>query len=423
MLPEAAGKALSVALWAAFLIQALVYVHVLSSGHFLLPGTIFAAVFLVLLWKNRPALEECARQFDGPGKGKDFVLNAFELISRNAPDSPFAEYAVVRGIEALVASDRHPSHIAVPWRKALFPFMLFLGLLLLPPAKFSSGSEAKKTGKRKNAVENIAPPLLSGMSPSLPEVRIRPSESGKAGGRSGFFSKNGFTNDPGPRGGEVSGGNLRSSASGGTGSGESGPGSKKGQEEEKSDPETDGAPGKNTNGKSFGRGTSGSGEVSEEDENALKSTLGAGASGAARGRNARERRKKSVNRRKEPSRGGFQMLPADKAPPASRKLADKEEHGDEPGTGRGGETGAKKSRGAAAALPVIPQPDSVAGRIGSGEDVTSVENGTNSRRPGKTEVLSFPDADEEPGPSRSAPARIRLSVRRIFDDNVLQRAR
>lgn len=423
LLPDAAGKALCCALWASLLFELSVQLGVCSRGYFLLPGTFFVMFLPYFLWKDRPKLMECAREADDPERGGNCALNAFELISRGAPASPFAEYAVVRGLEALAASERLPHHAAFPWRKIAVPLVLLLGLLALPDLGSTASAAPEKSGKRKSATKNVASLLSRGISYLRPEVQSPSSAGGKAGGGRDFFSGKGLEDNPGRGGGESSSGNAWDAVSGGAGASESAPGNHERRDNEECSRDGDAHSAKKSGGKSPGGGASGSGEGSGEDENTLKDTRGIGASGAARGRSDRERRKRSVTRRRELSRGGFQMLPADKAPPASRKLADKEEHGDEPGTGRGGETGAKKSRGAAAVLPVMPRPDSVSGRIGSGEDVTSVENGTNSRRPGKTEALSVPGAGEEPGPSRSAPARIRLSVRRIFDDNVLQRAR
>lgn len=103
--------------------------------------------------------------------------------------------------------------------------------------------------------------------------------------------------------------------------------------------------------------------------------VAAGSTGDGRSRNERKRQKKSVRKKIQESRGGVQPLLPDCNPPAGRELSEKEGHGDQPGDGRGGDTGAKKSRGAAAFLPVTPQPDTVAGRLGVGEDLTSAESG------------------------------------------------
>ena len=113
LLPDAAGRALYCALWASLLFEVSVRLGVCSQSYFLLPGTFFVVFLPYFLWKDRPKLVECAREADEPERGGNCALNAFELISRGAPASPFAEYAVVRGLEALAAS--HGGKLPFHW--------------------------------------------------------------------------------------------------------------------------------------------------------------------------------------------------------------------------------------------------------------------------------------------------------------------
>lgn len=77
---------------------------------------------------------------------------------------------------------------------------------------------------------------------------------------------------------------------------------------------------------------------------------------------------KNSRRDAEERQTGFKLPGFDRNPPAGRDAAERDEHGDRPGEGRGGETGTKKARGTGTALPVIPLPDSVSGRPGNGHD-------------------------------------------------------
>ena len=139
-----------------------------------------------------------------------------------------------------------------------------------------------------------------------------------------------------------------------------------------------------------------------------------------RSRNERKRQKKSVRKKIQESRGGVQPLLPDCNPPAGRELSEKEGHGDQPGDGRGGDTGAKKSRGAASALPAVPLPDVVSGRLGAGADLTSSvssSSGAAERRP----VSSPVSAVREPrGFRRVMPARLRLEQRRLTESESVE---
>ena len=92
--------------------------------------------------------------------------------------------------------------------------------------------------------------------------------------------------------------------------------------------------------------------------------------GARALKTSKRSRSSAKNSRRPPEERqlGFKLPGFDRNPPAGRDAAERDEHGDRPGEGRGGETGAKKARGTGTALPVIPLPDSVSGRPGNGHD-------------------------------------------------------
>ncbi|MBQ9502908.1 MAG: hypothetical protein IJU70_12175 [Lentisphaeria bacterium] len=373
-------------------------------------GTVFIAAWACLAWKRFPGLRETARAADGDGKTQ--VLNAWELIGHAVPDSDFSEHAVRQGIAALDRSDCAVVRPQILWKRLGLAALFMAASVSLPsPRRSVSGAPLpplhprteKTAGDRRGATS----------AASLRHVAARRGEGGADGnnaadGRSG--SGRGNRGEGGGHGHAA----ARAAASGSEGSGESAGGgmTKRHEEESPADP-PDAFPRK-TGGKSPGGGATGTGGGGGEDENREFFRMTAGASGSGGKRSGGERRRKNVSRRREPARGGFQILLPDTAPQAGRKPADREEKGDQPGTGRGGESGVKKSRGAAAALPVIPQPDSVAGRLGAGEDVTSVEHASRGGTSPAHARGPAPGAEELPGNGQTAPAPLRRRVRNIL---------
>ena len=160
-----------------------------------------------------------------------------------------------------------------------------------------------------------------------------------------------------------------------------------------------------------GGGLNGSSGMSGEEESAAYAGMTAGHGGASRFQTSENRRRKEVNQKKTEHRGGFQPLLPDRAPQAGRKAAEGDEHGDSPGTGRGGDTGAKKSRGAAAALPVLPRPDTVTGRLGAGEDITSIDQSLSGCNTRKSRFGNSSGSAETAAPHYAVSALLRRKMR------------
>lgn len=164
-------------------------------------------------------------------------------------------------------------------------------------------------------------------------------------------------------------------------------------------------------------GISGDGVLGAE-ENAGINTGAAGiSSGDSRMASRTNRRRRPRRRDVTVSRGGLQPLGADSAPPAGRDLSDpREGESGKPDNGRGGESDVKKSRGAAFSLPVMPMPDTVAGRLGPGEDMTATESAPPGRGARKTSAFKVGNVVTEPylpvpTPPRSIRERISGSHR------------
>ena len=400
-LPAALTDALTPAAWVLLPAVLLVRFFGLSMEILLVLPCIFCAGFAVSFFRAMPSWAECAAETDRMTNTQSLAATALELTVRSV-EGEFAAYAVRLGLEQLESPRIRFPFRCLRWKRLFIPLLFSLFLTSLPyPAEQTS---VLQNGKRRTAEQQA----------SASAAADAKYETGD-GGLSGFSSVAVLPGMGIPAGGEGSGnrrtglatniaqrpGNASADAAGQSGG--------RGEPEEavsQSLPEkTSGSSG----GESSGNGGSEGGEGGEN------SGMTAGLSSGARSRSEQRRKRREVRRGKEFSRGGVQPLLSDGAKPAGRELSDKEGHGDDPGDGRGGDTGAKKSRGAASALPAVPLPDVVSGRLGAGADLTSSvssSSGAAERRP----VSSPVSAVREPrGFRRVMPARLRLEQRRLTE--------
>lgn len=405
-LPAALTDALTPAAWVLLPAVLLVRFFGLSMEILLVLPCIFCAGFAVSFFRAMPSWAECAAEADRMTNTQSLAATALELTVRSA-EGEFAAYAVRLGLEQLESPRIRFPFRCLRWKRLFIPLLFSLFLTSLPyPAELTS---VQQNGKQRTAEQQA----------SASAAADAKYETGD-GGLSGFSSVAVLPGTGIPAGGEGSGnrrtglaaniaqrpGNASADAAGQSGG--------RGEPEEavsQSLPEkTSGSSG----GESSGNGGSEGGEGGEN------SGMTAGLSSGARSRSEQRRKRREVRRGKEFSRGGVQPLLSDGAKPAGRELSDKEGHGDDPGDGRGGDTGAKKSRGAASALPAVPLPDVVSGRLGAGADLTSSvssSSGAAERRP----VSSPVSAVREPrGFRRVMPARLRLEQRRLTESESVE---
>lgn len=406
-LPAALTDALTPAAWVLLPAVLLVRFFGLSMEILLVLPCIFCAGFAVFFFRAMPSWAECAAEADRMTNTQSLAATALELTVRSV-EGEFAAYAVRLGLEQLESPRIRFPFRCLRWKRLFIPLLFSLFLTSLPyPAEQTS---VLQNGKRRTAEQQASASAAANAK----------CETGD-GGHSEFSS--GAAALPGtgiPVGGEGSGnrrtglaaniaqrpGNASADAAGQSGG--------RGEPEEavsQSLPEkTSGSSG----GESSGNGGSEGGEGGEN------SGMTAGLSAGDRSRSEQRRKRREVRRGKEFSRGGVQPLLSDGTKPAGRELSDKEGHGDDPGDGRGGDTGAKKSRGAASALPAVPLPDVVSGRLGAGADLTSAvssSSGAAERRPGSSPV---PAVREPRGFRRVMPARLRLEQRRLTESESVE---
>lgn len=405
-LPAALTDALTPAAWVLLPAVLLVRFFGLSMEILLVLPCIFCAGFAVSFFRAMPSWAECAAEADRMTNTQSLAATALELTVRSV-EGEFAAYAVRLGLEQLESPRIRFPFRCLRWKRLFIPllFSLFLTSLPYPAEQTSVLQNGKRRTAEQQALASAAADAkyetgdggLSGFS----SVAVLPGTGIPVGGEGSGNRRTGLAANTAPRPG-----NASADAAGQSGG--------RGEPEEavsQSLPEkTSGSSG----GESSGNGGSEGGEGGEN------SGMTAGLSAGDRSRSEQRRKRREVRRGKEFSRGGVQPLLSDGTKPAGRELSDKEGHGDDPGDGRGGDTGAKKSRGAASALPAVPLPDVVSGRLGAGADLTSSvssSSGAAERRP----VSSPVSAVREPrGFRRVMPARLRLEQRRLTESESVE---
>ena len=405
-LPAVLADALTPAAWVLLPAVLLVRFFGLSMEILLVLPCIFCAGFAVSFFRAMPSWAECAAEADRMTNTQSLAATALELTERSA-EGEFAAYAVRLGLEQLESPHIRFTLRRLRWKRLFISLLFSLFLTSLPyPAEQTSVLQngKQRTAERKasaSAAANAKCETGDGGLSGFSSVAVLPGTGIPAGGEGSGNRRTGLAANIAQRPG-----NASADAAGQSGG--------RGEPEEavsQSLPEkTSGSSG----GESSGNGGSEGGEGGEN------SGMTAGLSSGARSRSEQRRKRREVRRGKEFSRGGVQPLLSDGAKPAGRELSDKEGHGDDPGDGRGGDTGAKKSRGAASALPAVPLPDVVSGRLGAGADLTSSvssSSGAAERRP----VSSPVSAVREPrGFRRVMPARLRLEQRRLTESESVE---
>lgn len=405
-LPAALTDALTPAAWVLLPAVLLVRFFGLSMEILLVLPCIFCAGFAVSFFRAMPSWAECAAEADRMTNTQSLAATALELTVRSV-EGEFAAYAVRLGLEQLESPRIRFPFRCLRWKRLFIPLLFSLFLTSLPyPAEQTS---VLQNGKRRTAEQQA----------SASAAADAKYETGD-GGLSGFSSVAVLPGTGIPVGGEGSG-NRRTGLAANTaprpGNASADAAGQSGGRSEPEDAVAQSLPEK-TSGSSGGESSGNGG--SEGGEGGENSGMTAGLSAGDRSRSEQRRKRREVRRGKEFSRGGVQPLLSDGTKPAGRELSDKEGHGDDPGDGRGGDTGAKKSRGAASALPAVPLPDVVSGRLGAGADLTSSvssSSGAAERRP----VSSPVSAVREPrGFRRVMPARLRLEQRRLTESESVE---
>lgn len=405
-LPAALTDALTPAAWVLLPAVLLVRFFGLSMEILLVLPCIFCAGFAVFFFRAMPSWAECAAEADRMTNTQSLAATALELTERSV-EGEFAAYAVRLGLEQLESPRIRFTLRRLRWKRLFIPLLFSLFLTSLPyPAEQTS---VLQNGKRRTAEQQA----------SASAAADAKYETGD-GGLSGFSSVAVLPGTGIPVGGEGSGNRrtgLAANIAQRPGNASADAAGQSGGRSEPEDAVAQSLPEK-TSGSSGGDSSGNGG--SEGGEGGENSGMTAGLSSGDRSRSEQRRKRREVRRGKELSRGGIQPLLSDGAKPAGRELSDKEGHGDDPGDGRGGDTGAKKSRGAASALPAVPLPDVVSGRLGAGADLTSSvssSSGAAERRP----VSSPVSAVREPrGFRRVMPARLRLEQRRLTESESVE---
>lgn len=405
-LPAVLADALTPAAWVLLPAVLLVRFFGLSMEILLVLPCIFCAGFAVFFFRAMPSWAECAAEADRMTNTQSLAATALELTVRSV-EGEFAAYAVRLGLEQLESLRIRFPFRCLRWKRLFIPLLFSLFLTSLPyPAEQTS---VLQNGKRRTAEQQA----------SASAAADAKYETGD-GGLSGFSSVAVLPGTGIPAGGEGSGNRrtgLAANIAQRPGNASADAAGQSGGRSEPEDAVAQSLPEK-TSGSSGGESSGNGG--SEGGEGGENSGMTAGLSAGDRSRSEQRRKRREVRRGKEFSRGGVQPLLSDGTKPAGRELSDKEGHGDDPGDGRGGDTGAKKSRGAASALPAVPLPDVVSGRLGAGADLTSSvssSSGAAERRP----VSSPVSAVREPrGFRRVMPARLRLEQRRLTESESVE---
>lgn len=322
---------------------------------------LMAAIWLTAWGVDAPLrLDVCARIADRSNAGRSTVVNALELTRRGA-NTPFACHAIRLGTDEMPRSAVRISHKPMRWKLGMLLILPVLPLFLHnrtfhPPVEERSGSRAAASSPSFMDKADAPRPRHDTAAMKSSDRRSGNPAADMGHGKSGYGRNHDGTTSAavaGAGGGTPAVGSGDSATSRNS-SGEYAAGERKLRTEN---------PAGVSGGDVSGGGEAESGDDSDRNPGGNAAST---ASAAASGR--REHRRKKTKRPRETHGDASRVIFADNTPPAGRKQSEKEEHGDRPGEGRGGETGAKKARGAASALPVVPLPDSVAGRLGDGTD-------------------------------------------------------
>ena len=316
-----------------------------------------SVVFAVLWLRKMPwRLDDCARIADLGHDGRSPVVNAWEVCRKDSAGA-FGGYIVSCG--GLAVPDVPPRRAVsvLPWKSAAGLFLAALALFLIP-----DGVAAKRTTAENRPVVAKGGGITAAVSGERNAERPR-RDTMKAPRSAGKNDRTGTST-------ATPGGDAASSAAGNA-LGDAG--------REQGTPTGSDTSGRNAESearKNSAKGVSASGAGAADPDGEVEPDADPAASvGESRLAEERPSRKRSVVKRRAetPPEGGL-LTAFDTQAPAGRDASQKEEHGDKPGDGRGGETGVKKARGTGTALPVIPLPDSVAGRLGNGSDALAEQH-------------------------------------------------
>ena len=312
-----------------------------------------AAAFLISRLCEMPwELSRCAAIADLDNGGRSPVVNAWEAKRSGAF---FVNYIAALGLRAIPDAPRRRPAARLPWKSAgvlLLASLVCWGVTAVP----AGAGEAKRSSQPVTAAE------LRASEPGAPGMEDRRDlRDARAAGRSGRAADEVPRTKPAASiRAAVPGGVTDTRSPAGDAAADAGPGGDVDRDGENKSEATD--PGLAASG----GGEADPGEATEENPGA---SAPAGTTRTANKRRSAPRR--NARRKAETPPVGYAMTAFDSHPPAGREAANKDEHGDRPGDGRGGETGAKKARGVGTTLPVIPLPDSVAGRLSPGADATA----------------------------------------------------
>lgn len=412
-IPETVLKYLKIVLWSEAVGILLVRLHWCPVAILDLIPAAAVIPLVFLFWKSYPSRWESADFFDRLFNGKSLVVNALEITERQAPETEFASYAVELAISVL-KNWRGKIPLENPIRKRdVLPALAAAAALFCPlPHPDMTGPEGKPippsaSVERKDSGNRTIRTIRR--DAELRQKNVRRNEEAGPGRQNDFGSGHGAGRSHGAGKTEEkmqNGGQSRADGNfDGKDSGVKESGTPHRQERDS---------GKNprkAESRPAGGGMNGSSGMGGEEESGSAAGMTAGHGGGSMFQTPEKRRRKEVNHKKTEHNGGFQPLLPDRAPQAGRKAAEGDEHGDSPGTGRGGDTGMKKSRGAAASLPVLPRPDTVTGRLGAGEDITRIDrshSGSNTL-PGRFGKSS--GSAETAAPRYAVSAHLRREIR------------
>ena len=391
-LARAAGWALLRSVPAVALLLAAWRLGRFSCRWFIGAAVVWAGLTAWRFFRTRPDAPTCAKLLDELTNSDTLTVNALDALNRNGRDG-FSVYVVRCGIGNF--RKWRGELPAAKFRFRELGWLLPLAVAALPLSLPTGGGNASP----RRAAEVAPPPGIAAPAARREvgtpqndfrrtprhesDAELREAAADRVAGETGtaaaandaFGAGREAGRNPGRGAGEPAAATDRRTAAG-------------------SDPAV---PPEHVASDRSGGGMSGDGALGREENAGARGGAAGVSSGdtrmASRSRRTRRPRRRDIGI----SRGALQPLGADNAPAAGRELAEsKDGESGEPDNGRGGESDVKKSRGAAFALPVMPLPDNVTGRLGPGEDMTAVETAS----PGRTRRES---ASAEAGAVRREP--------------------